>query len=202
MLLFYFCAVASGEEDTLAGVMQRMKPDAAVRIQYQETRFMTLLEQPWHGSGYMYALSPDILVKEQLQPSRELMAVDGNNLYYYDPVKNIRHQGRIREDDPVSLNVSAFKALINGDRELLRKLYHHQFSVFPEYWLLTLRPSNEVAGEVLERIEISGFTGEGANKVSVFMADGDYTEFVLSKDASGVQLRETVLHLVQELQTQ
>lgn len=200
--LYYLFTAVVWAEDSLDSVMQRMEPAVAVRVQYQETRFMSLLAQPWQGSGYMYALPPDTLVKEQLQPARELMGADDKRLYYYDPVKNVRHQGRIQDDDPVSVNVLAFKALMNGDRALLQKRYHIEFGAFPEYWVLTLKPRDETAGEVLERIEVSGFAGEAANKVNVFMADGDYSEFVLSKDASGEQVRDAVLQRIQELQAQ
>jgi len=50
-------------DDSLSALMQRMKSDQAVRVAYQETRTLELMEKPWKGSGYMYSLPPDLMLR-------------------------------------------------------------------------------------------------------------------------------------------
>ena len=57
-------------EDSVSSLMHRMKSQTAVKISYQETRILELMEQPWQGSGYMYSMPPDLMIREQLQPQR------------------------------------------------------------------------------------------------------------------------------------
>ena len=115
-------------EETLTSVMQRMKPESAIKIAYQEIRYLELMEQPWKASGYLYALAPDVLIKEQQIPVREIMGASDDKMFYYDPVNDVRHRGVMTGDDPVSLNVAAFKALLTGDLQLLEKMYQIAFS--------------------------------------------------------------------------
>ena len=67
-------------QDTIESVMQRMKPETAVQIPYQETRTMGLFDEDWQGSGYLYAAIPGIMLKQQLKPDRELMAAEASQL--------------------------------------------------------------------------------------------------------------------------
>src|SRR5665811_2460809 len=98
MLISFMAVNISRADDSLAALMQRMKSDTAVRIAYQETRTLELMEKPWQGSGYLYSLPPDIMIKEQLLPERLLMGIDGDNMFYFDPIKDVRHQGEMDGD--------------------------------------------------------------------------------------------------------
>lgn len=186
-------------EDSFSSVIARMKPKTAVRISYQETRFLDLLDAPWHGSGYMYAMTPDIMVKEQTEPVRELAGASGQQMFYYDPVNDIRHQQDIADDDPISLNVVVFKALVNGDQALLEKMYQIDFFSGLKVWRLTLTAKNKQARESLAKVEISGLPEQPADKIIVYQADGDYSEFVLKPDGSGEDIQAEVIQLYQLL---
>ncbi len=186
-------------EDTFSTVIARMKPETAVRLSYQETRFLGLLDAPWQGSGYMYAMTPDIMVKEQTKPVREIAGASGQQMYYFDPVNNIRHQQTIAEDDPISLNVVVFKALVNGDQALLEKMYQIDFFSGLKVWRLTLTAKSKLARESLAKVEISGLPEQPADKIIVYQADGDYSEFVLKQDGTGEVIQDEVTRLYQQL---
>ena len=115
LLSVTFFVNVSYAKDSLTTVMQRMESETAVKIAYQETRVLELMDQPWKGSGFMYSMPPDLMIREQLQPQRLLMAVKGDKMLYYDPGSDVRHQGDMDEDNPLSLNIAVFKALINAD---------------------------------------------------------------------------------------
>ena len=186
-------------EDTLTTVMARMRPETAVRIRYHETRFLDLIDKPWHGAGYMYALAPDIMVKEQTEPVREIAGASGNLMFYYDPVNDIRHQQVMADDDPISLNVLVFKALVNGDQALLEKIYQIDFFSGLKLWRLTLAAKSKRVRESLAKIVISGLPEQLANKIVVYQTDGDYSEFVLKPDGSGEEIRAEVTRLYKQL---
>lgn len=97
-------------------MMQRMKSDTAVRIAYTETRTLELMETSWQGSGYLYSLPPDRMLKAQLAPQRLLMAVEGGRMFYFDPVQGVRRQGEMDADHPLTLNLAVIKALLHRSK--------------------------------------------------------------------------------------
>ena len=185
-------------EDSLSSLMQAMKSDQATRIAYKETKTLELMDQPWEGSGFMYSLPPDLMVKEQLLPKRVLMGIKGDKMFYFDQKNNFRHQGELDKNDLMSLNVAVFKALINADEVLLRSMYQVDFSSTAKVWTMNLTPKNnqELGFSTL----VSGATYQQIDKISMKQADGDSSEFTLKKDASGERVKNIAIRLYQELQ--
>ena len=186
-------------KDSLATVMARMKPATAVRIKYQEIRHLELMAEPWHGSGYMYAMTPDIMVKEQLHPVREVMGAAGDEMYYYDPAKDVRYQAEIEKDDPLGLQVAALQALLHGDQHLLNEMYQIEFITKPGQWILLLRSESASEGKSLSRLLVTGLPGAAANEIKVFQADGDHNDYTLEKDAEGKEIESIVKQLYKEM---
>jgi len=184
-------------EDSVSSLMQRMESETAVKIAYQETRMLELMEQPWQGSGYMYSMPPDLMIREQLQPQRLLMGVKADEMFYYDPVNDVRHQGEMDEGDALSLNLAVFKALINADEALLNSLYQVEFSTATQGWEMTLKNKHEIDSGF--SIVVSGLPDQQADKISIKQADGDSSEFLLQKNNAGDAINTTVQHLYQEL---
>ncbi|MGR9115352.1 MAG: LolA family protein [Gammaproteobacteria bacterium] len=184
-------------EDTLSSLMQRMQSSTAVRIAYRETRTLELMERPWQGSGYMYSLPPDLMIKEQVRPERVLMGVKGDQMVYFDPGNAVRHHGEMTEDNPMTLNIAVFKALVNGDEALLHKLYQVEFTSAPLRWTMTLTPKQDSDSGF--NIVISGLSGQQADTIEVRQADGDSSEFSLQPDGSGDEVDATVERLYREL---
>lgn len=185
-------------EDSVAALMKRMQSDTAVSIAYQETRTLEMLDQPWQGNGYMYSLPPGLMIKEQLEPERVLMAIDGDKLFYYDPGNDVRHQGEMDEDDPLSLSIAVFKALMNADEQLLYTMYRVEFSEQPEQWRMTLKAKNDPESPFA--IDIFGLPGEQVGRVKVMQADGDSSDVTLQKHAEGDKVKAKIDALYQELQ--
>ena len=196
---FIFCLniTTAQAEATLSSVMAGMKSTTATRISYQETRTLELMDEPWEGSGYMYSLPPDTMVKEQLLPKRVVMGIKGDQLFYFDQENDIHYQGELKEDDPMSLNIAIFKALVNADEVLLNKLYKIDFSHQSVGWKMILTPKKATA---------SGFSTQVAGKsinqidtIKIQQADGDSSDFILKKDASGERVKNIATRLYQEL---
>ena len=201
MAIFLFIAMLGNQvcyaEDSLSAVMQRMKTDSAVKIVYQETRTLELMDQPWLGSGYMYSMAPDLMIREQLQPQRLLMGVKGNKMYYFDPEHGVRHQGEMDIANPLTLNIAVFKALINADEVLLRRLFQIEFSTKSQRWVMILKPRLDSGSGF--SITVSGLPGQQADTIISKQADGDLSEFMLQKNVTGAAVNSTVMQLYHEL---
>jgi len=185
-------------DDAISILMQRMKSDAAVKISYQENRTLELFDQPWQGSGNMYSTAAGIMLREQLQPRRLLMAINKNDLFYYDPDNNIRHQGKMQEGDPLTLQFTVFQALINADEQLLRSIYNIEFINKPKRWMMTLTSKKSDSGF---SIIVSGPLSKKVDTIIIKQADGDTTEFMLEADntVASEQVVNTVKRLYGEL---
>lgn len=197
-LLFVFIfSNNSYAEGTLSALMQRMKSESAVKIAYKETRILELFDQPWVGSGIMYSRQPDLMIREQIQPSRLLMGVKGNEMYYMDPEKDIHHKSAMDEANPLSLNILIFKALINADEILLHRLFLVKFSTNPKRWVMTLTPKKTHDSAL--NIVVSGIANQQLDTIIVKQKDGDTHEFTLQNMAKDDRIKNTIDRLYLEL---
>ena len=186
-------------EDTLQSVMSRMKPDSAVAISYQENRYLSLMSDKWTGSGSFYALLPDVMIKEQQQPEKELMAIRGNDFYYLNQESGQKHQGEMADQDGPAAYIAAFKGLMNGDLNSLTKLYDIDFIAKSSGWIITLITKKNDASNEGIKIIMQGPPEQAANKLELIMADGDRTEFLLGLASSGEAVKLRVITLFNSL---
>ncbi len=183
--------------DTFDSVMQRMNSNVPVRISYRETRSLELMDNPWYASGYMFSKPPSIIIREQLEPERLLMGVSSEGMLYFDAVRNIRHKVDLPEDDPLSLNISVFKALAHADKVLLMRLYEVDFSSEKDGWEMQLNPKRK--NDPSFSIIVSGPPNKPANRVVVQQEDGDVSAFLLTKYTDGYEVSTTANDLYIEL---
>lgn len=197
-LFIYFFSANVLAEDSVASLLQLMKSDSAVKTAYHETRTLELFDQPWQGSGYMYSLAPDLMIREQILPQRLLMGIKGNQMFYFDPENNIRHQGEMTEDNPLSLNIAVFKAFINADETLLRRMYLIELKSTEYRWVMTLKAKQQSQTDF--SIVVSGLPNQQIDTLIIQQADGDLSEFMLKNESfQSKHLTQTVTRLYHEL---
>ena len=165
--------------DTLSSLMQKVKSEPTARVAYLETRKMQLMSKPWQGSGYLYSLPPELMIREQLQPQRLLTGIKGNTALYFDPKENVRHKMELDGDNELSVPLGMFKALVNADETLLRSLFQIEFSSGERVWTMALQPLQKAG--TITKIVVSGLSGQRANKINIFQEDGDSSEFILKE---------------------
>jgi len=197
LLLMVFFINNADAEDSIDALMQTMKSNVAVKMAYQEIRTLELMDKPWHGSGYMYSMPPDLMIREQLKPKRLLMAVKADKMYYFDPDNHIRHEGEMDDGSPLSLNVAVFKALMNADNELLRDMYLIDFSSQPKRWIMSLKSKQQSDSGF--NIVVSGLSDQQVDTIIIKQPDGDQSEFILEQQGTGNEVKTTLLKLEQEL---
>jgi len=191
--------VASFAQESIEGVMARMKPDIAVQIAYQETRYMGLFDDEWHGSGTLYAETPDVMLKQQLQPELEMMAAQGSQLTYSKPATQTFHQLQIDESNPMMASLAAFKGMMTGNLVYLRQLYDLKFISSDLSWTLEMIAKDHDEDEAPVKIIMQGLNEQAANKMSVILPDGDRSSYVLSQPEQGLAIKAKLSELLQTL---
>lgn len=196
MGLFLLATGSANAEDSLLKLMQKLKSEPMSKVAYQETRHLKLMAQAWQGNGYLYALPPELMVREQLNPERVLMGVKGKQAFYFDPGKNARHQLELTDDKGLNAPLTVFKALVTADEALLRSVYDIVFTSHSQDWLMELTPKQKT-GDV-SRILVTGRTGQKIDKITMLQKDGDSSEFSLQKQPADAQNDAQITALYQE----
>lgn len=192
----FLCSSALSE-DSVTAVIERMKSPFAIRIAYQETRYLELFDAPVDCSGFLYSLPPDGLIKEQKTPSREILGMLNQHFYYFNPQTGIHHARPREVDDPVDLRISAFQALANGNPEQLLEIYAVSFYTEPGRWYMILTEKNAAESQI--RITVSGAAEQAADRFEIHESDGDRSVYELKKDAEGEKVRIAFRQLEREL---
>ncbi|MDD2724162.1 MAG: outer membrane lipoprotein carrier protein LolA [Methylovulum sp.] len=195
--LFWLATGSAYAEDSLLKLMQKLKSEPMSKVAYQETRNLKMLAQAWHGSGYLYALPPELMIREQLVPERVLMGVKGDQALYFDAGKNERHQVDLHDDNELNAPLTVFKAIVTADEALLRSVYNIIFTSHSKDWLMELTPKQK--GGAVNRIYVSGRTGQEVDKITVLQEDGDNSEFTLQKESGNAKNSGNISSLYQEL---
>jgi len=189
-------------QESIESVMARMKPDIAVQIAYQETRYMGLFDDEWHGNGYLYAEIPDVMLKQQLQPEVEMMAAEGSQLTYSKPATQTFHQLQIDESNPMMASLAAFKGMMTGNLVYLRQLYDLKFTAEKLKWTLEMVAKDHEPDEPPIKIIMQGLSEQAANKMSVILPDGDRSSYELSQPQQGLLVKTKLVALLQSLKGQ
>lgn len=186
-------------EETIDSVMQRMQPETAVQIAYQETRYMGLFDEDWQGSGYLYAAIPGIMLKQQVTPEIELMAAEQRLLSYHKPATSTYHQTQLDESNSMMASLVAFRAMLTGNLLSLRQLYQLKFSATQAGWKLEMTAKEHEADEDPVKIIMQGLNDHAANSMHVILPDGDSSQYVLSQPQQGAVIKAELVELLKSV---
>lgn len=201
LLLLFIVPVSVHAEETLETVLARMKPETATAIAYQEKRSMGLLDGMLDAKGYFYVSPPATLLKEQQNPSVEIMGADGDQLYYKAENRQV-YQIKMDDSFPASQHIIAFNGLMNGDFTELERLYHLQFESDDKQWTITLiaKDYDKEEDEQPLNVIMQGLTGKVAHSMAVIEPDGDRSDFTLQPADSGEKAEQSIEKLLKHLQ--
>ncbi len=187
-------------DEALSSLMNKLKSNSAIQMSYKETRTLELMDEPWLGSGNLYSMPPDIMIREQLLPKRLLMGVIGNKMFYFDPENNTRYVDEFDDDSPRTLSIAVFKALVNADEKLLHRLYKVKFSSSKKTWEMNLTPKQNEDSTL--SINVLGLADQPASKFQITQEEGEISEFDLQKKSQGLGVKKIIQQLSKTLQGQ
>lgn len=199
MLTLLFAPNLAYGKESLSSIMARMSPESAIRIRYQETRHLQLMDKPWQGSGYFYVNPEGVMIREQVKPERELMAVQQAQMFYFNPTQNRHYQSRIDASKPMGFQVTSFQALVNGDLIRLQSLYQITLQATEDHWSITLVPKQDLGDESLAKVVVSGQNGQAVQTIKLYQQDGDDSETLLNEDIEDSGWQKHIDRLLSEI---
>ena len=147
-------------------------------------------------------MSPEQMVISQDEPKQSIIVIRGNQLQYLEPARDIYFVKKLNNTLAMP-GIGSFISLLQAQMSL-EKL-HEQFLVDLEQhgqvWKLVLTPRKQVD---IDRMEISGSVGRGADQLKLGYVDGDFTTWALSLVSEGLAAQKKLDGLLKliEVQTQ
>jgi hypothetical protein len=199
LLLWLVAATAvSADDGKLSEVLGRLRQSGQASFQYRETRQLELASSPWQAQGVMLTDAAGTLVKLQLQPSRVIMAISGDSLYYWDAAQNQRHSMPISYADDAAAQILIFRSILQGHTQELQTGYDLAADIQDRHWSLHMQPKSGQAGENAPSIDISGDADPDKRQILIRQADGETTEYRIEKADARQAAAYTIPQLLQE----
>lgn len=186
------------DDGKLSEVLARLRQSGQASFQYRETRQLELASSPWQAQGVMLTDAAGTLVKLQLQPSRVIMAISGDSLYYWDAAQNQRHSMPISYADDAAAQILIFRSILQGRTQELQAGYDLAADIQDRHWSLHMQPKSDQAGENAPSIDISGDADPDKRQILIRQADGETTEYRIEKAAEQQAAAYTIPQLLQE----
>lgn len=198
LLLLCLAAPVFADDSQLPEVLTRLRQSGQATFQYRETRRLELAASPWQAQGVMLTDAAGTLVKLQLQPSRVIMAISGDSLYYWDAAQNQRHSMPISYADDAAMQILIFRNILQGRTQELQAGYELAADIQDQHWSLHMQPKPDQAGENAPSIDISGDADPDKRRILIRQADGETTEYHIEKAADQQAAAYTIPQLLQE----
>ncbi|MEA3412392.1 MAG: LolA-related protein [Pseudomonadota bacterium] len=170
--------------DSLVSVLERMRVQEARHFRYRETRVMAMLAEPWKAEGDLYVSTRQMVIAQR-SPRPVTTTISANRLLHIDGERNIRRSMRLERPFAVP-NLEPFMQLLYGvpGTAGLEREYTIRFEPAERRWQLRLE-SNRREEHDVARMQVSGATGRGADRLVLESTDGDRTEWQLTLLSQG-----------------
>lgn len=187
-----------GGEPELQALLARIRQNGSAEFHYEETRRLELASSPWQGEGYMLSGANGSLVKQQLQPTRIIMAIAEGRMYYWDPEQNQRHSAPLGQSGQAADLITVFIAILQGHADELKSSYDFTPEMHGKQWILRLTPKLDQNNENASTIEISGNEDESKRQILIRQPDGESTEYRMIKTSEGQKPENSIQRLLLE----
>ena len=181
-------------EDTLDNVLERIRVQETRHFSYRETRTLQLLAEPWQASGDLYT-SPQQMVIAQQTPTLVFTLITADRMQHIDAGQDINRSLKLGQPFAVP-GMEPFMLLLYGTtgHTELEQDYVISFDSNGQRWSLQLAPRQHVKDSII-RMQLSGGSDHGPDRLVLEQADGDQTKWQLSLLSQG----ETAGHELRQL---
>jgi len=200
-LLLFVSALLPGQavaQDTLGNVLELIHIQETQHFSYLETRTLQLLAEPWQATGNMYTspqqmviaqqslyTSPQQMVIAQQSPTPTLTIISAERMLHVNAKQNINSS--LKLEQPFAMpGMEPFMLLLYGTTGLteLERDYLISLDSTGHRWSLQLTPRQR-AEDGITRMQLSGDSNHGPDRLVLEHADGDQTEWELSLLSQG-----------------
>jgi Outer membrane lipoprotein carrier protein LolA-like len=149
-------------------------------VHYVETDHLAILDQPVRSSGVLVYEAPDHLEKRTLEPRRESLVLQGDEL----TVERGRRRYRVQLSAYPKLApfVDAVRDTLAGNEAALEKVFEVRFTGTLADWTLQLVPLDEDAARAVRQVTITG-ARDAIHTVEILQVDGDRSVMTLGPPA-------------------
>ena len=185
--------VQAAAQDTLGSVLERLRVQETRHFSYRETRYLQLLAEPWQATGDMY-ISPQQMVIAQQSPTPLFTVISADQMQHINAEQDIDRSLKLERPFAVP-GMEPFLQLLygtTGDTEQGQD-YEISLNTAGRRWFLQLASQQNAADGII-RMQLSGDSGHGPDRLRLEHADGDRTEWQLSLlsqgEAAGRELQQ------------
>lgn len=168
----------------LVQLMRTLAQVKAGEATFVETRSVAMLERSLQSSGRLSFEAPDTFVRETLRPTREKIAIVGNDV----TMSRGTHSRTVPLDSvpEAAVIMEAIRGTLTGNRSALERNFTATVSGAPQRWTLDLRPNEPRLRELVSSVRLSGEQAL-VREVTVAMADGDRSVMTIEPVVPGAK---------------
>jgi outer membrane lipoprotein-sorting protein len=183
ILLFTATAcLAAQPRFTLDQLMSLLAQRKQGEVKFAETDYLQVLDQPVKSSGVLVYEAPDHLEKRTLQPRKESMILEGDELTVQRGHKTYHMQ--VSAYPQAAPYVDAIRDTLAGNEAALEKVFKVGFTGTRDAWKLELAPLEKGTASKVRRVQIEG-GADVIHSVEILQADGDKSVMTLGAPSSG-----------------
>jgi outer membrane lipoprotein-sorting protein len=178
ILLFTATAcLAAQPEFTVSQLMSLLAQRKQGEVKFTETDYLQVLDQPVKSSGVLVYRAPDHLEKRTLEPKKESMILDGDQLTVQRGHRT--RQIQVSAYPQAAPYVDAIRDTLAGNEAGLDKVFQVGFTGTRDAWKLQLVPLDRDAARKVKRVEIDG-GADVIHTVEILQSDGDKSVMTLA----------------------
>ena len=175
--------MARGGTADPGALLARIARPAPATTPFVEVRFSSLLATPLVASGELQFRSADALDKRIDRPYHEQMNIRGQDVSVVREGEAPRHFS-LKHVPELRGMLSAFGALLSGDRSVLERFFQLNLTEDDASWTLVLTPRDARVSKRLREIVVTGRT-DTPRCLTVTEADGDASVMLLGDAGLG-----------------
>jgi outer membrane lipoprotein-sorting protein len=168
--------VDSADVTSLDDLMQRLGHSGGVEARFRETRYVSLLTEPFESEGVLYFSPPDLLARHITRPGRSSVVVRGTRVALRDETGFQELSASSSEVVPALID--HLVGLLRGDLETLQSRHTIVFRPGRD-WELRLEPKSRLVRSIIASIRIEGRGGQ-LSSIETVETSGDRTITVFS----------------------
>lgn len=163
-------ALPVGAAWDVAALMSLLRAHPPGRAHFDETKRVSVLDQPLESSGELVFTPPDRLEKHVTSPGDERIVADRERLV-------VERAGRrqvlsLAEHPEIAVLIESIRGTLAGDRASLERIYSLALEGDANAWRLVLAPKDEALRQLVAKVTIEGSQAR-VNRVEIEQADGD-----------------------------
>ena len=186
-------------QDTLDTVLEHIRVQQTRHFSYRETRYLALLVEPWQASGDLYTSTQQMVIAQQ-SPQPVMTLISAERMQHIDAGQDINRSLTLEQPFAVP-GMEPFMRLLYGtsSQAELEQDYAISLDSSGQRWSLQLAPRRHTEDGII-RMQLSGDSGHGPDRLVLEHADGDRTEWQLSLLSQGTAAERELQQTLGSLQ--